>query len=660
MSAETRHRLAAIFCLLALLMTPGRALAGDSAPALAEYGALPRTEAIEMSPDGTMLATVETQGDTRLLSIKKTDETVLARAAVGDLKLSGLEWVGNDFVIIYLHQTARLSIGSPDQEFVQGAVLGVRDGKSRPLLRASPEHLPAIFGHYGFARRDGRWVGYFGLVPLEASHNSADNAGFFKQRYPDLYEVDIETGSVHRVTRGTAKRRSWVLDPTGQIIAESEYDTNSGNWRVFRPDEADKPILSGNAPFGFSLIGSGRAPGTVLLRQFGASEDTFELNLDTGKTDTFLPAGKAVTLIHGRETKLLLGAVLVDDNQMVMFDPVLERHLRAIEKAFSGNAMRLASVSSDLGRVVVHVAGKDTAGTWQLVDFKTGKADPIADDYPRIPDSKIGRVGMIDYRAGDGLQLQAVLTLPPGLAPHNLPVVVLPHGGPEARDRVHFDWWAQAFAARGYAVLQPNFRGSSGYGMAFRNAGFGQWGRKMESDVSDGLAALAAKGIVDPHRACIVGASYGGYAALAGVTLQHGLYRCAASFGGVSDMHDMIYWTKHKDRGDTQRYADPAMRYWLSYVGTDSPDDRALDDISPRNHAKDADAPILIVYGEKDTVVPPDQSKDMAAALRSAHKPVETVALEGEDHWLSRSETRLQMLKAVVEFVERYNPAEKN
>jgi dipeptidyl aminopeptidase/acylaminoacyl peptidase len=656
MPAKIVYRVMAIFCLFALLAIPRALLAADAPPPLETYGTLPRTEIVELSPDGTMLATVETQGDVRLLSIRRTDESVLLRQALGDLKLSGLEWVGNDFVVVYLHQTGRVSFTAPDQEFIQGVVISVKDGKPHPLLRPSPTYMTVILGRYGFAERDGHWFGYFGLVPLDPSHDITQTGGYLKQRYPDLYQIDIETGAVHRVTQGNDKRRSWAIDTTGQIIAESEYDSNSGNWRVFRPNEADRPLISGNSPFGFGLAGAGRTARTVLLTESGASQDTFELNLDTGKTDSFLPAGKAAVAIHAPDTHLLLGAILIDDNQALMFDPVLDRHLRAIEKAFSGNAMRLVSVSADLSRVVVHVTGKDTAGTWQLVDFKTGKADPIADDYPGIPDSMIGRVGMIDYRAADGLPLQGVLTLPPGRAPRGLPVVVLPHGGPEARDRVHFDWWAQAFAARGYAVFQPNFRGSSGYGTEFRNAGFGQWGRKMQTDISDGLAALAAKGIVDPHRACIVGASYGGYAAFAGVTLQHGLYRCAASYGGVSDMHDMIYAAKSKDRGDTQHYADPAMRYWLSYLGTASPNDRALTEISPQAQAKNADAPVLIVYGQNDTVVPPAQSEDMASALKSAGKPVELVALKGEDHWLSRSDTRLQMLKAMVAFVEKYNP----
>jgi dipeptidyl aminopeptidase/acylaminoacyl peptidase len=656
MMGNPRFVLGACFLGLIALAKPAVAAAP---PALEAYGTLPSTETLELSPDGSMIAMVGMDGDKRVLTVETVEGKPLARALVGDLKLSGLAWAGNNFVVVYMHLTARLTIYSKDQEFVEGILLDVRSGKAKPLVRSAPDYLPAIFGSYGFALQDGHWFAYVGLVPTEPSRDITESgSGYFKQRYPDLYRVELETGAVQRVTKGTTRLRSWVVDTSGQIVAESEYNPNDGAWAVFLPGAQDHPIASGKSPFNFSFAGLSRRPGTVLVREGGVDGDVVELHLDSGRTEVFLPAGKATELIHSRLSKLLLGAVMVDDGDAVMFDPTLERHYKSIAKAFHDHGIRLTSVSDDLSRVIVHVTGQDTAGTWQLVDFKTGRSDPVADDYPGIPGPMLGPIHMVDYRAADGLAMQGVLTLPPGLPPHALPLVVLPHGGPEARDEPFFDWWAQAFASRGYAVFQPNFRGSAGYGMAFRNAGFGQWGRKMQTDISDGVAALAAKGIIDPRRACIVGASYGGYAALAGVTVQHGLYRCAASYGGLGDMHQILYATKDRDRGSSEHYADPTMRYWQSYMGSNSPSDDSLDAISPRLLAKNADAPILLIYGEKDTVVPPAQSEDMASALKRAGKPVELVELDAEDHWLSRSATRLQMLKAMVAFVQKYNPAD--
>jgi dipeptidyl aminopeptidase/acylaminoacyl peptidase len=198
--------------------------------------------------------------------------------------------------------------------------------------------------------------------------------------------------------------------------------------------------------------------------------------------------------------------------------------------------------------------------------------------------------------------------------------------------------------------MQPNYRGSSGYSRAFREAGFGQWGGKMLTDISDGIAPLAAQGLIDPKRVCIVGASYGGYAALAGVTLQKGIYRCAVSVAGVSDMQALFDW----DTGEGGH--NSSERYMRAATGADKAGDDKLDAISPARFAGQADAPILLIHGKDDTRVPIGQSETMVSALKHAGKPFEYVIMKGEDHFLSREETRITMLKAAVDFVKRNNP----
>ena len=232
--------------------------------------------------------------------------------------------------------------------------------------------------------------------------------------------------------------------------------------------------------------------------------------------------------------------------------------------------------------------------------------------------------------------------------PKNLPLIVLAHGGPASRDVMGFDWWAQAMANRGYAVLQVNFRGSDGFGRSFLNAGFGEWGRKMQTDLSDGVRHLAADGVIDPKRVCIVGASYGGYAALAGAAIDTGVYRCAASYGGVSDLKRMVAWSKERSQA--------SFRYWIRFMGADDGKDQALTDLSPAARGDKVNIPILLIHGRDDSVVPLEQSRLMADALKKAGKPVEFVELKGEDHWLSRGETRIQTLSAVIAFLEKHNP----
>jgi dipeptidyl aminopeptidase/acylaminoacyl peptidase len=197
-------------------------------------------------------------------------------------------------------------------------------------------------------------------------------------------------------------------------------------------------------------------------------------------------------------------------------------------------------------------------------------------------------------------------------------------------------------------VLQPNFRGSI-LDSRFLEAGFGEWGRKMQTDLSDGVRYLARQGVIDPKRVCIVGASYGGYAALAGVTIESGVYRCAISVAGISDLKRFRKWTVENETRLSQRY-------WDRFIGISDKNDPSIAAISPIEHVGSVSVPVLLVHGRDDTVVPYEQSELIFSALKRAGKSVEMVTMKHEDHWLSRSETRLQMLQASVDFLRANNP----
>jgi dipeptidyl aminopeptidase/acylaminoacyl peptidase len=317
------------------------------------------------------------------------------------------------------------------------------------------------------------------------------------------------------------------------------------------------------------------------------------------------------------------------------------RH-KVLARAFPGRIVDIRESSRSGDRLLVEASSPSSPPVYYLVDNRTHKADIVAEGYPTLANVKLGEVRAITYTARDGTEIPAYLTLPPGVAPQNLPLVVLPHGGPQARDYLEFDWWAQFLASRGYAVLKPQFRGSSGFGDAFQKAGYHQWGGLMQDDVSDGVAAMISQGLVDPKRVCIVGASYGGYVALAGAAFTPTLYKCAVSINGVSDLPEMLAYSDKRGGGGIAYY-------WRDHIG--SPYDPAVRAKSPVHAAANVNIPILLMHAADDTVVPFRQSEDMAHALSKAGKSVTLVPLPGEDHLLSRSESRTQMLKVLEQFL---------
>jgi len=351
--------------------------------------------------------------------------------------------------------------------------------------------------------------------------------------------------------------------------------------------------------------------------------------------------------------RMIGGVHIADDSRYVFFDPAMQARWDAVTHAFAGERVRLASMDERFEKFVVRVEGQKDGFVYELVDLTAHRADIVGDVYEGL--GKPLEVRRITYAAADGLQIPAYLTLPQGRAEKNLPLIVFVHGGPQARDTADFYWWSQALAAQNYAVLQPNYRGSD-LGRKFIAAGYGEWGRKMQTDLSDGVRYLVKEGIVDPARVCVVGASYGGYAALAGVTLDPQVYRCAVSVAGLSDLKRMLEWVNEWVSARSEQRHNWSQRYWNRFMGVSGPADPVLDAISPIKHLAAVTAPVLLIHGRDDTVVPYEQSSAMYDALKGAQKSVEFVTLQHEDHWLSRSATRLQMLQTSVAFLRAHNP----
>jgi dienelactone hydrolase len=474
---------------------------------------------------------------------------------------------------------------------------------------------------------------------------------FTAQTLPGLFKLGVADGNTQLFARGSKPSSRWLIEETGRVAAELSYDNEKNEEWILTARKGDQMavVASGKAALDLPKMLGFSTKGDSIIVEFIENGDPIwkPLLLKDGSWGEPLARGAAFSVvIADRKTgRILAGIPHVGDSHYVFFDSELQAHWNAVLRAFPNEVVNLVSMSDDYTKYLVRVFGVKDGYSYALFDWFTHQAVTLVPVYDGL--TAIAEVRRVSYPAQDRLTIPGYLTLPPGAVEKNLPLIVMPHGGPEAADAQQFDWWAQALAVQGYAVLQPNFRGSS-LGYKFVAAGFGEWGRKMQTDLSDGVRYLAKQGVIDPKRVCIVGVSYGGYAALAGVTLDAGVYRCAVSVAGISDLR--VFRTYGGTReGFRQRYLD-------RYMGITDRHDSSVNAISPIEHVSAVDVPVLLIHGREDSVVPYEQSDIMWSALKRAGKSVEFVTLKHEDHWLSSGETRLQMLEASMAFLKKNNP----
>jgi len=641
-------------CAAVALLAATPIHAADTPPPLSAYGALPAVEQMTLSPDGHNLATVALADGIRRLIVIDADGKARIQYPLAAAKIRSLRWADATHVAIWMSRTTELGADfvKSTMELWSAVIVPLDGSKAWTVFGDNAAMDPAVFGHYGFRTVNGHPIGYFAGLELTPEPGSA--VPHYVHAEPSLFAVDLATRTQRRIAppadRGYS--RDWLVDADGNLAATLELDHALGNWTL---SAANGTILAhGRDPSGSIELHAMGKDGTAIIiskrDEVGGNIHWYRVPAGGGELMPFMAALTIDAIAVDSATGRMDGYVprSADGSSIpVLLDPASQARIRQIVNAFPDVRVQVRAYTADAGHVLVRTSGNADPGTWYLVDAQAGKAAIVGNERPMIANAQVGAIRTIPYKASDGLDMSGILTLPPGRAANHLPVVMLPHGGPHEHDIAQFDWWAQALASRGYAVFQPNFRGSTDRDEAFRDAGNGEWGRRIQTDISDGLAELARQGIVDPRRACIVGAGYGGYAALAGVTLQHGLYRCAVAVAAISDIAEMATTNVAETGGD------PMVKRQLDRLLGDP---AHFDEVSPRRHAAQADAPILLIHGKDDTVVPFRQSDRMASALRAAHKPVDMVVMEKEDHWLSRSETRQQMLEACVGFVLKHNP----
>jgi dienelactone hydrolase len=506
------------------------------------------------------------------------------------------------------------------------------------------------------------------IVPpqlVDIAHNDPDHVlltaygsyGF------SLFQVDVNTGQARVLERMEWRTGFAMVDGAGHLVMRADALPSNSGIRYYRrsPEggawtvahEVRRASVAQNRDF--VPLGPGPGAGQVYVAARPPGQEfqaIFLYNTQTGELGSpvfqYEHADAEVASLDRNDNSLLIGCGELQRWECRANDPHMQRHVTAIRAYFEERAdFLVADVSADRKIWLIYATGPTIPGTFYIYDLDATHISPIASEQPQIPRDSLAPMQVVQYAARDGAALWGYLTTPRGAGVH--PLVVLPHGGPESRDSFNYDFFVQYLASRGYSVFQPNFRGSEGSGRSFAEAGHGQWGLRMQDDVTDGVLHLIQTGAANANRICIVGASYGGYAALAGAALTPTLYKCAVSIAGVSDLMESMNEERLNAGRGSLGYA-----YWTNVIGDPGHDRDRLIAASPARQAAAIQAPVLLIHGSADPVVPFRQSEIMRDALQHASKHVEFIRLEDEGHtWADwKPEDRQRLMEETVRFLD--------
>ena len=618
---------------------------GPQALTVSDYSDLPFLSDARLSPDGTRIAArINSHGSDQIgvwtLSAPRDQPPVMIDA-------SGLEsfaWAGDQRLIFtslnirILASNSMIGIGQGREVFCHDLV----EKKTTPVSQSRGLFADVIFIDP---------LGRYALVSSQASMTAT----------PNVLRVDLATGQSVEVQPRRSGVWSWFADSNGYVRVGVDYGDNRA--RIYYRPTPDAPLahtdtrrdlLNGSVVDTVRFV-TNTDHGVIVTNaangRFGVYD--YDFATDTRGAAIFEhPEVDTTAAIFSPEGSVD-GVTYEDDRPRVRWlNPALADLQRAIDRTFPGKTNMIINRSRDGNRVLIFSTAADDPGTYYVYDRAGRRMETFASPYDRLQGHDFAQMRPVTYQDRTGATVHAYLTLPRGRPERGLPLIVLPHGGPFLRDSWQFDPEVQFLASLGYAVLQPNFRGSTGYGRDFVARGYGQYGAGMIDDIDDGVAWVTGQGIADPARVCIMGSSYGGYAAIWGAMRSPQRYRCAISFAGPTDLRGMLRYDS--SLFIPRRYVRELQ---LQLQGEERID---LDAVAPVRHPEMLRVPLLIAHGEQDQIVPIDQSRRLLDALKRVHAPVESIFLPRSGHGFTDAGEAADFYREVQTFLAAHNPTPDN
>lgn len=650
------------FGLAVALAAP--AFAAERLPVSA-FARPPETARARLSPDGRHLAFLRDHEGRPAVYVADVDTGALSWIDVGEAVLAdgvrkgvgGFAWVGDRRLFITTTVWSSVyGVLAVDLDGNRPVPVSGREGErySLPGARFTPRE---IIHRFFDAEQN--------VLMLDRHEGSAGSYD-----HPDVLRVRGEDGLAHVVVKNPGEVVAWGVDHRGEVrfgvlrhgeLSGAIYRENAAApWRTILPLQDRTGLMR---PLGFDA-----AHDRVLVAALTAVRrwSIFALDPATGQLGEplvddaeydILPEGfnpgidgqsLARPLFAPRGDRLLGIRYLTDAPRVKWLDPEYAGYQRMIDRMLPDTVNLFVDSSLDGTRLLWLAYSDQEPGAYYLVDTARKSVRRLASRMGWIKPAQMAPTLAIKYQARDGLLIHGFLTVPAGHEPKGLPLVVLPHGGPWVRDIWGFDPLVQLLANRGYGVLQMNYRGSPGYGDQLYREARRQIGRKIQDDIEDAARWAVAAGVADPARMAIAGSSYGGYSALFALGHNPGLYRCGISFAGVTD------WPAIFDDRRTDPAGQSAFRFWRREIGDPDRDQEFLRSISPVYFADRIKAPVLIMQGRDDRVVPEDQARRLVAALEQAGRKPATLFLADQGHDLASEATRLAVFQRTIDFLEEH------